>query len=454
MYIQSTIAAIATPPGMGGVGIIRVSGDEAFSLGTRLFRPSSPKTFAPGRMYYGDFTNGAGEHVDSGLFVWFKGPRSFTGEDVVEFHCHGGTVILHILLKVLLGVGVRLAAPGEFSKRAFLNGKIDLAQAESISDMISASSERAAEIARSHFRGKLSEIVEGVRDEVASVLAWIEAEIDYPGEEFDDLDKELVRATLARQIQVVDDLQRSYNEGKIYREGIATVIIGSPNVGKSSLLNILTGEERAIVTDIPGTTRDVLEVPVTIRGIPLLLADTAGIRESVDLVERIGIERARTFAHRADLTLLIVDTSRPLSKQDISLINSVERDRTIILLNKTDLPAVFGKDKIEEMGLPHVLEISVLHGQGIETLKDRIESMFVSGKFSADTTMVSNQRHHQALAKASDLLAQVATNWGSLPLDLLALDLRQGWHILGEITGSAWTEELLDEIFQRFCLGK
>ena len=454
MYILDTIAAIATPPGMGGVGIIRISGEQALALGAKLFTPKGKAAFSPGRMYYGDFTDQKGKHIDTGLFVWYKSPRSFTGEDIVEFHCHGGIVVLQTMLRALLDQGIRHAEPGEFSKRAFLNGRIDLAQAESISDLISASSDKAAEIARSHFRGRLSAAIEEIREQVISVLAWIEAEIDYPEAELDSFGRDKAAATLAQQITVLEGLQSTYQEGKIYRDGVVTVILGSPNVGKSSLLNILAGEERAIVTDIPGTTRDVLEVPVTIRGIPLRLADTAGIRESGDLIEKIGIERARKLAAQADLILLILDTSRPLSEEDQLLLENVSRDNVIVVLNKTDLPAVIDVEEISAKGFLHVRQISALQEQGIEALKDDIENMFISGKFSPDATFISNQRHYQALVTAAGLLHQVAANWDALPLDLLALDLRQAWQTLGEITGSVWTENLLDSIFQRFCLGK
>lgn len=454
MYIQDTIVAVATPPGIGGVGIIRVSGDKALTYGTKLFKPKRINTIAPGRMYYGDFTDQRGKHIDTGLFVWFQSPHSFTGEDVVEFHCHGGIVVLNSMLRALFALGVRLAEPGEFSKRAFLNGRIDLAQAESIADLISAHSEKAADIARSHYKGMLSATIEEIREQIVSVLAWMEAEIDYPEADLDSLGQEEALGTLAQQIAALEELAQTYHEGRIYREGITTVILGSPNVGKSSLLNILAGEERAIVTDIPGTTRDVVEVPVTIRGIPLRLADTAGIRESGDFVERIGIERALKLAAEADLILLILDTSRPLSADDEVLLQNVSREKVLVVLNKTDLPQAVEAEDILAQGFKHVLQISALHKTGIEELKDEIEGMFVSGSISPQSTFISNQRHYQALLTALDLLRRVASDWDTLPLDLLALDLRHAWQVLGEITGSAWSEDLLNDIFQRFCLGK
>jgi len=454
MYTLDTIAAVATPPGIGGVGIIRISGEKSLAVARMLFVPKGNTELIPCRMYYGDFSDRQGRHIDTGFFVWFKAPRSYTGEDVVEFHCHGGIILLQTMLRALFAVGVRHAEPGEFSKRAFLNGRMDLVQAESISDLISASSDKAAEIARTHYRGKLSAAIERIRDDLVTVLAWMEAEIDYPEAELDFSGSDHSSAMLANQIKQLEDLQATYQEGKIYRDGVVTVILGSPNVGKSSLLNILAGEERAIVTDIPGTTRDVLEVPVTIRGIPLRLADTAGIRSTGDVIELIGIERARKLAAQADLILLILDTSRPLSEEDDLLLQNVNRDHTIVVLNKTDLAPVIETHDITARGFHHIQEISALHEQGIEELKDEIEKMFISGKFSPDATFISNQRHYQALAAATGLLNQVVANWDVLPLDLLALDLRQAWQALGEITGSVWTEDLLDGIFQRFCLGK
>lgn len=454
MYTQDTIAAIATPPGAGGIGIIRISGQQALAFAGSLFISKTRSTLSPGTMYYGDFLDKDGKLVDSGYFVWFKKPRSFTGEDVVEYHCHGGMVILHALLKSLFAMGIRPAEPGEFSKRAFINGRIDLVQAEAIADLISASSNRAADIARWHYRGRLSSAVEAIREQIASVMAWMEAEIDFPQADLDCSGKEHAVNLLQKQIALIDQLKNTYHEGKIYKEGIVTAILGKPNVGKSSLLNILTGEERAIVTDIPGTTRDILEVPVNIRGIPLRLADTAGIRESLDKIEQIGIERARKLAAQADLTLLVLDISRPLTREDSLLFSTVNKDSTIVILNKTDLPAQYEASTVVEMGFSIVQPISVFHEQGLEELKDVIEKMFTSGHFQPDMVFITNLRHYNGLNLAAEHLERVVAGWDNLPLDLLAMDLREGWRILGEITGSVWTDNLLDDIFQRFCIGK
>lgn len=454
MYAHTTIAAVATPPGIGGVAIIRISGPKALACGAALFKARAQSPLGQGKMYFGDFTDEKGGFLDSGYFVWFRAPHSFTGEDVVEYHCHGGPIILRGLLKALLAGGAELADPGEFSKRAFLNGRIDLTQAESIADLISADSEQAAQIARAHYQGKLSSQVTAAMEGISGALAWIEAEIDYPEAEIDSAERGKARAKITKQLASLEKLQQTYVEGKIYRDGVATVILGSPNVGKSSLLNVLAGEERAIVTDIPGTTRDILEVPIVIRGIPLRLADTAGIRESTDTVERIGVERARKLAETADLVILVIDTSQPLTPQDLLLLQGMACDRVLVALNKTDLPPVTEAGEIQTLGFRHIVQISALQEQGIEALKDAIEDMFVSGDFSGGKTFVSNQRHYHALKTASALLAKVIAGWDALPLDILALDLRQAWQGLGEITGTVWTENLLDDIFAKFCLGK
>lgn len=454
MYNQDTIAAIATPPGTGGVGILRISGERALTLAKKLFRPRGKvRDFRPGQMYFGDFLAADSRPIDTGYFVWFKKPRSFTGENVVEFHCHGGVILMQRLLRELFSQGIRPAEPGEFSKRAFLNGKIDLVQAEAISDLICAQSSRAADIARSHYQGNLSGRIEEIRQKLTEIIAWLEAEIDYPDTEIDYHGRDNAVAVLKEQIVALRRLHSTYEEGKIYREGIVTVILGKPNVGKSSLLNCLAGEERAIVTDIPGTTRDIVEVPVTIRGIPLRLADTAGIRQALDKVERIGVDRARTLAAKADLVLLVLDSSRPLEEEDRQLLASVDKGRTIAVLNKADLPAQFPTEELDSLGIAAV-RISVLKEQGLEELKDLIERMFVSGQFQPDATLVTNSRHYQGLVQAEAGLSRVVAGWSALPMDLLAMDLRESWQALGEITGAVWHENLLDTIFSSFCLGK
>jgi len=455
VYKRSSIAAVATPPGSGGVGIIRVSGDNAFLLAKDLFRPKSKvKNLIPTKMYYGDIIDVQGDLVDSGYFVWFEKPRSFTGENVVEFHCHGGMIILQTLLKALYALGVHPAEPGEFSKRAFLNGQMDLAQAEAIADLIDAESTKAAEIARGHLRGQLSRRIEGIRENIAGVLAWMEAEIDYPDTDIDSTGREQSLSQIDEQLKALAKLKNTYQEGKVYREGVVTVILGRPNVGKSSLLNTLAGEERAIVTDVPGTTRDVVEVPVNIRGIPLRLADTAGIRESLDKVEQIGIERARQLAAQAQLTLLLIDSSNPLEEEDSLLLQAANRSNTIVILNKADLPAKVEDADIRALNFQHVHSVSALEERGIEELKDSIEAMFTSGQFQQDTTFVTNQRHASILEQAFSQLVRAIQNWNELPLDILAMDLRDAWQGLGEITGAVWSEDLLDCIFANFCLGK
>jgi len=455
LYTHDTIAAIATPLGKGGVGIIRVSGLQSLDLAREIFRPRSKvKLFKPGMMYYGDFMNRESDLMDSGYFVWFKKPRSFTGEDVVEFHCHGGIIIMQAILKALFASGVRPADPGEFSKRAFLNGKIDLVQAEAVSDLINAQSSRAVEIARSHYMGRLTDKIDTIRNQLAEIIAWLEAEIDYPDTEVDYSGKDTAVLSLHEQIKRLKQLQNTYKEGRVYRDGVVTVILGKPNVGKSSLLNLLAGEERAIVTDIPGTTRDIVEVPVNIRGIPLLLADTAGIRASLDKVEQIGIERARALAAKADLVLLVVDMSRPLTDEDKQLLDTADKSSSIVVLNKADLAPRFEKSIVEAWGFKNLISVSVAQEEGLEVLKDTIEKLFISGQYQADETLVTNERHFQALGRAIGSLRSAADSWNDLPMDLLALDLREGWQTLGEVTGAVWSENLLDCVFSKFCLGK
>ena len=438
MYNQDTIAAIATPPGTGGVGIIRLSGECSLALAKNLFRARGKvRDFRPGQMYFGDFLAVDSRQIDTGYFVWFKKPRSFTGENIVEFHCHGGVILMQSLLRELFSQGIRPAEPGEFSRRAFLNGKIDLVQAEAISDLICAQSSRAADIARSHYRGSLSERIEKVRMKLAEIIAWLEAEIDYPDTEIDFSGRDNAVATLREQITLVGQLQNTYEEGRIYREGIVTVILGKPNVGKSSLLNSLAGEERAIVSDIPGTTRDVVEVPVNIRGIPLRLADTAGIRQALSKIERIGVDKARNLAAKADLVLLLLDSSRPLSEEDWQLLATVDKGRAIVVLNKADLPSEIGTEEISAQGFTSI-RVSALEEQGLEALKDLIEGMFVSGQFQPDATLITNNRHYQALTLAEAVLTRVAEGWDQLPMDLLAMDLRESWQVLGEIKFLPW----------------
>lgn len=455
MYTRDTIAAIATPPGKGGIGIIRISGQAALQAAQRLFvaRAGGPIRI-PSRMYYGDFVDARSNPIDTGYCVWFKGPRSFTGEDVVEFHCHGGMVILHMLLQELFALGIRPAEPGEFSRRAFLNGKIDLVQADAIADMINAQSQQAVKIARSHFAGNLSANIEDIRRRLLDIIAWLEAEIDYPEADIDYAGKETAAMQVQQQTERLQVLLNTYQEGKIFRDGIVTVILGKPNVGKSSLLNSLVGEERAIVTDIPGTTRDVVEVPATVRGIPLRLADTAGIRQSLNKIEQLGIERARVLAERADLVLLVLDRSRPLGPEDRQLLAAADAERTIVALNKSDLPGTVQPEDIRSLGFQHVLPVSALTGAGLDELRDAIEAAFVKGDIGADTVWITNERHFHALQRAAGVLKDLVARWNDTPLDLLALDLREAWQALGEITGAVWTEELLDCIFSNFCLGK
>lgn len=453
MYIRDTIAAVATPPGAGGVAIIRISGNQALEYRQNLFKPPSAQSIQPRQMVFGQFVTAMGDVVDYGYSVYFAAPASFTGEDVVEFHCHGGPTILRRLLRELFDRGCRPAEPGEFSKRAFVNGKLDLVQAEAIMDMVSARSEEALTIALSQFGGLFSKRIDDLSQRLLQALAQLEVIIDYPDMELDSALAGSLREDLAHVQAELQALALGFDQARLYREGLSTAILGSPNVGKSSLLNLLAGEDRAIVTDIPGTTRDVLEVPVNIRGIPLLLMDTAGIRESDDLVEQLGVERARRAAGSAQLILLVLDGSRSLLPQELALLKEQGSAKTLAVVNKKDLDLKLDLSSLTQAGLDYQL-ISAAQGLGVEELKDKIQGMFVRGEVSVQDLLVTNERHYRAIVKATQDCQTALAGLSSLPADLVAMDIRSAWEGLGEITGKVWTEDLLDCIFGNFCLGK
>lgn len=454
MYVKDTIAAVATAPGPGGVGIIRISGKDAREKGFSLFRfHSSPERIKPRHMYYGDFANSDGQAVDSGYLVWFRGPFSFTGEDVVEYHCHGGMLILQTLLRALFALGVRPAERGEFTKRAFLNGKLDLSQAEAVLDLVAAKSNQALTIARAQYSGSVTEKTEELRQRLTRLLASLEVTIDYPELELEAADNAAAHKELCRIKAAVDQLAASFSRGRLYREGLSTVILGRPNVGKSSLLNLLSGEQKAIVTDIPGTTRDALEANVSVGGIPLRLVDTAGIREPADLVERLGVERARQLADSADLTLLIFDGSEPLQPADLQLLEMMPRKKSLVVINKTDLPQKLDEERLETLGVGKAYKISVVENKGITDLEQAIKNTFAQQQGESQV-IITSQRQHQVLLRVGSALGEALVNWHSAPLDVLAQQVRSAWEILGEITGKTWTEDLLDTIFSEFCLGK
>lgn len=455
-----TIAAISTPPGEGGIGIVRLSGPEALAIASRIFVPRRPRDLrqSPGfRMYLGMIVDGAGGRpVDEVLVSVMRAPRSYTGEDVVEINCHGGMVPVRRTLELVLREGARLAGPGEFTRRAFLHGRIDLAQAEAVLDVIRARTRAGLELAVRQIEGKLSRRIQEAEQELIGIMASLEASIDFPLEVDEPEGGELLRRLADLRAQL-EELIRGSSQGRILREGIKVAIVGRPNVGKSSLLNGLLGEERAIVTEVPGTTRDLISEAANIRGIPVELVDTAGIRETADLVEQLGVERSRQALAQADVVLLVVDGSQGADAADAQLAAAVGDRPGILVYNKMDL---VGGDKPEAGDwLPsgwRQVYTSAKEGWGLEELQAMIAEMVLGGEVSPGTeVLVTRARHQAALEKAVRALEQgEETVQAKLPLDLLAVDLRAAREALGEITGSTVDEEVLDRIFQDFCVGK
>lgn len=448
-----TIAAIATPLGEAAIGIVRLSGTDAITIANKVFKGKNLSQVSSHTINYGHIVENE-QVVDEVMVSLMRAPRTFTREDVVEINTHGGLAVTNEILQLLIRHGARLAEPGEFTKRAFLNGRIDLTQAEAIMDLIRAKTDKAMSIAVKQLDGSLSDLINNTRQEILNTLAQVEVNIDYP--EYDDVE-EMTTALLREKTEefeyLLTNLLKTAKRGKILREGLSTAIIGRPNVGKSSLLNTLLREDKAIVTDIEGTTRDVIEEYVNINGVPLKLIDTAGIRETDDVVEQIGVERSRKALKEADLVLLVLNNSEKLTQQDRELLDLSQDSNRIILLNKTDLP-----EQIEREQLPDdVLPISVLTKQNINLIEERINQLFFdnTGIVEQDATYLSNARHISLIEQAVDSLQ--AVNQGlalGMPVDLLQIDLTRTWEILGEITGDAAPDELITQLFSQFCLGK
>ena len=450
-----TITAIATPLGEGAIGIVRISGTEAVAIANRIFQGKNLETVDSHTLNYGHILDpDKDEILDEVMVGVMRAPRTFTREDVIEINTHGGIAVTNEILQLILRQGARMAEPGEFTKRAFLNGRVDLTQAEAIMDIIRAKTDKAMNIAVKQLDGSLKDLIDNTRQEILNTLAQVEVNIDYP--EYDDVE-EMTTALLREKTQefqnLLENLLRTARRGKILREGLSTAIIGRPNVGKSSLLNNLLREDKAIVTDIAGTTRDVIEEYVNIKGVPLKLIDTAGIRETDDIVEKIGVERSRQALAEADLILLVLNASEKLTEQDRALLALSDMTRRIVLLNKTDL-----KEEIEAEELPEdVIRISVLENQNIDQIEERINQLFFdnAGIVEQDATYLSNSRHISLIEQAFQSLQ--AVNEGlefGMPVDLLQVDLTRTWQILGEITGDAAPDELITQLFSQFCLGK
>jgi len=456
---RDTIAAISTPLGEGGIAVIRISGDKAIQVAERVFRSKTPLSQVPTHtVHYGHCVDPeTGERVDEALATVMRAPRSFTRENVVEISCHGGIVAVRRVMECLLAAGARVAEPGEFTKRAFLNGRIDLAQAEAVMDLIRSKSDRAYKQALRQAEGALSRQVRELRDRLVAVMAHIEVNIDYPEHDVEELTSRYIAEQCRIAIRDIDRLLASANQGKIIREGLVTAIVGRPNVGKSSLLNALTQENKAIVTEIPGTTRDVIEEYVTINGIPLRLLDTAGIRETTDVVERIGVERSRHALEEADLILLVINGAEPLQEQDLELLEALRSRQTLVLVNKMDLPQVADLS-IVRRAYPEerIIPLSVAKNEGLERLGEAISNLFFSGQLETDDlTYVSNVRHIHLLKQARAALEDAAAAADEMiPIDMIQIDVRRAWEQLGEIIGDTVSESLIDQIFSRFCLGK
>ena len=456
---EDTIAAIATPLGEGGLAVIRLSGPQVLALADRFFVPAGkaavkPSAAATHTIHFGHVVRD-GQTVDEALLSVMRAPRTFTGEDVVEITCHGGVLTAKMVLDTVLAHGARLAQPGEFTRRAFLNGRIDLAQAEAVADLIHSRTELALRAANEQLAGKLSQRINLLRDELLTTLAHIEAHIDFPDEDIAPDTKDQLIGRLERGVAAMDQLLRTANEGQILRRGIRAAIIGRPNAGKSSLLNQLLGRERAIVSAIPGTTRDTIEETANIRGVPVVFIDTAGLREGRDEIEVEGIRRSRQSLRQAEFVLHVFDRSEPLTQSDQSYLAEFADKKCVVVLNKIDLPARLDPSFLAPRRSP-VVEVSCLTGQGIEALKDAIKELAWSGQIKAEMLEVMiNSRHQDALnrARAAALRTVEALRSGQT-LELVALDLRIAVNAVGEIVGKTTTEDLLDMIFSQFCIGK
>ena len=453
-----TIAAVATTIGEGGISIIRISGSESLEIVSKIFKGKNGKKLDDIKSYtmrYGFIINEDGSIIDEVIVSYMKGPRSFTSEDTVEINCHGGIVVTNSVLKQVIKAGARLAEPGEFTKRAFLNGRIDLSQAEAVIDIIRAKTELSAKSAIMQSEGKISREINLIRQRLLAIIASIEATVDYPEEDLEEITADNASKRLKNILKLIEKLLNTAEEGKILREGLQTVIVGKPNVGKSSLLNALLQEKRAIVTDIPGTTRDVIEEYINIEGIPIRIVDTAGIRETEDVVEKIGVNKSKEKIESADLIILMLDLSDELSDQDIEIIEYIKDRKYIVLLNKADLGLKLNKDDLKILDAKHIIEISAKTGEGLDKLKDIIKDMFFNGEIKTDDIYVANNRHIEALLRSKENI-EYAINAlkDTSAIDLASIDIRNAWRNLGEITGETIDEDIIDKIFSEFCLGK
>ena len=457
--MEDTIAAVATAYGEGGIGIIRISGEEALPILQEIFEfHGDTDTFISRRMTYGKIIDKEkNQIIDEVLAVYMKGPKTYTAEDVVEINCHGSMVSLRKTLALVLRKGARLAEPGEFTKRAFLNGRLDLSQAEAVIDMIRAKTDKSFDVAVSQLEGRLSLKVEEIRQKLLDLLVDITVNIDYPDEDIEEMTYEKLEESIVETQDMIEKLLATSSTGKMIREGIKIAIVGKPNVGKSSLMNGLLKETRAIVTDIPGTTRDTIEEVLSIRNIPVYLMDTAGIRETSDKVEKMGIEKSKEAFNQADFILFLLDGSRPLEEEDLQIMELLGARKSLVMINKRDLGEAISIEEIAaKLPASQVIEASLLKGQGITEIEDAVEDLVYGGEITQkESMMVNNVRHIELLQQAVKSLND-ALHMSEMreALDFIEVDVKNAYERLGEIIGETVSDDIINEVFARFCLGK
>lgn len=453
-----TIAAIATPLGESGIGVIRISGSKAYDVGDAIFQSKSSLPLAQRRdrsIQYGLIVDDDGKAVDEVILLIMKGPRSYTAEDVLEIQCHGGRQSLSEILGLVLRHGARLANPGEFTQRAFVNGRLDLAQAEAVMDVIQAKSAQGLTSAVSQLEGRLSRVVGDMRLHLTDFITRLEVTVDYPEEDLEEIEVPDIAGAIRDMERRLDDMLAESKSGRMMRDGVMAAIAGTPNAGKSSLLNRFLETERAIVTDVPGTTRDVIEEWITIQGVPICLVDTAGIRSTDDTVEQIGVRRAKEYMDRADIILVVVDQSRPLQEEDRQILETARGRQALIVLNKEDLQPAFETEELQSYGLP-LLSISASTGAGMGELKDAMLSLALQqGLTAAQSALLANTRHIELVRQSREALQRALdTIEAGMPVDCAIVDIREAWELLGSITGDTVHDDIIEEIFSRFCLGK
>ncbi|QUH29358.1 tRNA uridine-5-carboxymethylaminomethyl(34) synthesis GTPase MnmE [Vallitalea guaymasensis] len=459
--VNNTIAAISTSLSASGIGIIRISGEDAIIIADKLFVSKKKKMLIEQKthtIHYGNIINPeSNEIIDEVLVSVMKEPNTYTKENIIEINCHGGVIVMQKILHLVLSNGARLAEPGEFTKRAFLNGRMDLSSAEAVIDIINAKTELSLESSVNQLKGNIYREIKNIRSKLIELIAHIEASIDYPEYDYEELGEDMVLNNLDGIKEKVSKLLNSADDGKIIREGIKTVIVGKPNVGKSSLMNALLNEDRAIVTDVAGTTRDVLEEYMNIKGIPLRIIDTAGIRETEDIVEKIGVNKSEELVQEADLVIMMLDASSDLTEEDRYIFNLIKNKKTIVLLNKIDLPVRITEEFVnEEVKNTKVISTSLKDNKGLDDIEKAIKDMFLIGDINFnDNLYITNIRHKVSLENAIDSLNSVKESIEmGMPEDCWSIDLKNSYDYLGEITGDSVSDDIIHQIFSQFCLGK